>query len=134
FLPDERDARVEHQQQAGDDQHGGDVANEAADERAVDREPLDQRNLRYVPSHRLSADSVPPSDPGPAYVAGPRTVIGSSPSLRTRVACSATPTTTAAQPSSRLQASALNTPMWPPASIIAALHARSTGPSPRVTA
>ena len=49
---------VEHQQQAGDDQHRGDVADE--------------------PSHRRRADSVPPSEPGPAYVIGPRTVTGAS--------------------------------------------------------
>src|ERR1700733_12038707 len=78
FLPQQRRAGVDQQQNPGDDQDRGDVPDQAP--------------------HLRIADSVPPSDPGPAYVTGPRTVTGVWSGAGARRALSATSTIEPVQP------------------------------------
>src|SRR5215218_6425041 len=81
-------------------------------------------------SYRRRADSVPPSEPGPAYDFGPRTVIGAAAPGPSPPARRTTTSAAAVQPSTTLQTSTVNNESPPPATSSVTIHANSSGSSP----
>ena len=80
LLPDERDKRIEQRERADDDHQHGQHVHRARRRRAALPCRCERRAWRCCDkglwhcSYRRRADSVPPSDPGPAYDSGPRIV------------------------------------------------------------